>query len=75
MLHFCERSRIFAEKTEIAMKTIETDFRTFVRFLEDTPVRPDFPAVCRQLHICPGALDDYLVRELGLCGEELLLQI
>ena len=43
--------------------------------LEDTPVHPDFPAVCRLLHICPGALDDYLVRELGLCGEELLLQI
>ncbi len=57
------------------MRTVETDFRTLARFLEDTPVRPDFPAVCRLLRLRPGALDDYLVRELGLCGEELLMRI
>ena len=57
------------------MKTVETDFRTLARFLENTPVRPDFPAVCRLLRLRPGALDDYLVRELGLCGEELLMRI
>lgn len=57
------------------MKTVETDFRTLVRFLEKSSVRPDFPAVCRLLHIRPGRLDDYLVRELGLCGEALMMQI
>ena len=57
------------------MKTAETDFRTLARFLEDSPVRPDFPAVCRLLHLRPGRLDDYLVRELGLCGEELMMRI
>ena len=57
------------------MKTIEHDFRTLARFLENNPVHPDFPAVCRLLHLRPGALDDRLVRELGLCGEELLMRI
>ena len=57
------------------MKNAETDFRTFVRFLENTSVRPDYPTVCRLLHIRPGILDDFLLRELGLCGEELMLQI
>lgn len=57
------------------MKTAETDFLTLARFLETSPVRPDFPAVCRQLRLRPGPLDDYLVRELGLCGEELLMRI
>lgn len=57
------------------MKTVETDFRTLARFLENSSVRPDFPAVCRQLRLCPGRLDDYLVRELGLCGEELMMRI
>ena len=57
------------------MKTVETDFRTLARFLENSSVRPDFPAVCRLLSLCPGRLDDYLVRELGLCGEELMMRI
>ena len=57
------------------MKTAETDFLTLARFLENTPVRPDFPAFCRLLRLRSGPLDDYLVRELGLCGEELLMRI
>lgn len=57
------------------MKTAETDFLTLARFLETSPVRPDFPAVCRLLRLRPGPLDDYLVRELGLCGEELMMRI
>ena len=56
------------------MKTVETDFRTFALFLERTPSLPDFPAVCRLLHIRPGRLDDYLIRELGLCGERLICE-
>ncbi|NLZ20272.1 MAG: hypothetical protein GXY24_08475 [Bacteroidales bacterium] len=57
------------------MNNVESDFRAFVHYLETTPVRPDYPAVCRQLRIRPGVLDDYLIRELGLCGEELMMQI
>ena len=57
------------------MKTVETDFRTLARFLENSSVRPDFPAVCRLLRLRPGPLDDYIVRELGLCGEELMMRI
>ena len=57
------------------MKSVESDFRAFARFLETAPVLPDFPAACRQLHIRPGVLDDYLLRELGLCGEALMMQI
>lgn len=75
MLRFSVQTVIFAEKQPTDMNTVETDFRTLVRFLENCPARPDFPAVCRLLHICPGRLDDYLVRELGLCGEALMMQI
>ncbi len=56
------------------MKTVENDLRAFAQYLENTPSRPDFPAVCRQLHIRPGRLDDWLVRELGTCGERLICE-
>ena len=75
MLHFSGYADNFAQKTTRKMNNAETDFRILARFLENTPARPDFPAVCRLLRIRPGALDDYLVRELGLCGEELMMQI
>lgn len=57
------------------MKTIETQFQAFVQYLETTPASLDFPAVCRRLRILPGELDEYLVRELGVCGDELILLI
>lgn len=75
MLHFPGQAGIFVEKTATEMKNAETDFRTFARFLETAPVLPDYPAVCRLLHIRPGVLDDFLLRELGVCGEALLMQI
>ena len=74
VLDFPALALIFAEKPK-EMKTIEDDFCTFVRFLENTPVRPDYPAVCRLLHINPGVLDDYLIRELGMCGDELMMHV
>lgn len=73
-LHFPEQAGFFVEKKATEMKNVETDFRAFARFLETAPVLPDFPATCKLLHIRPGVLDDYLLRELGVCGEALMMR-
>jgi hypothetical protein len=44
------------------------------RLLETDRTLPDFPAACRRLHILPGALNEALLREYGICGEELILR-
>ena len=49
----------------------------FWQLLEERPghggVPDDFPAICRRLHVVPGVLDEILLRETGLCGEEIIL--
>ncbi|MCR4824083.1 MAG: hypothetical protein K5849_01870 [Bacteroidales bacterium] len=46
----------------------------FFELLESGSAPADFPACCRKLHLLPGPLDECLLRELGLRGEEILLQ-
>lgn len=44
-----------------------------VRLLETDRSLPDFPAACRRLGVCPGPLNETLLRELGESGEEILM--
>lgn len=46
----------------------------YIRFcsLLQTGLYPSFPSICSRLHVCPDDLDEYLVRELGFCGDELV---
>lgn len=53
-------------------KTSPTD-RLFA-LLETERSFSDFPAVCRALHVLPGELNEALLRECGICGEELILR-
>lgn len=59
------------------MRTEEKILKEFWRLLEERPRRGDapvdFPACCRSLHVVPGVLDEILIRETGLCGEEIIL--
>ena len=43
-----------------------------VRLLETDAAVPDFPAACRRLGIAPGPLNEALLRELGMGGEEFI---
>ena len=44
------------------------------RQLEADRSLSDFPAVCRRLHVLPGELNETLLREVGISGEELILR-
>lgn len=46
-----------------------------VRLLETEPASSlsDFPAACRRLRVLPGPLNEFLLRELGVGGEEFLM--
>ena len=59
------------------MRTEEKILKEFWRLIEERPRRGDdpvdFPACCRRLHVVPGVLDEILIRETGLCGEEIIL--
>lgn len=53
-------------------KTAALSLDRLVRLLETDRTLPDFPAACRRLHLLPGPLNETLLRELGLGGEEFL---
>ena len=59
------------------MKTEEQMLQAFWRQLEERPhggeAPADFPAICRRLRVVPGVLNEILIRETGLCGEEIIL--
>ena len=55
------------------MKRIEKIHDRFCALFLEGRAGNDFPALCRRLHVCPDDLDDILVQELGLCGQDLLL--
>ena len=44
------------------------------RLLEADRSLSDFPAVCCRLHVLPGELNETLLREVGISGEELILR-
>lgn len=54
------------------MKRIHLACADFWRLVESPAPPADFPAACRRLHILPGVLNEYLQREIGANGEELL---
>ena len=47
--------------------------KTYIRFasLLQTGTYPSYPSVCRVLGVCPDELDELLLSELGVRGEEL----
>ena len=56
------------------MKRKESATNRLFRLLEANRTLSDFPAACRRLHLLPGALNEALLREYGICGEELILR-
>lgn len=75
MLHFPEQSPTFATtKTENDMERTDafTLGRLFRLLETEAATLPDFPAACRRLRVLPGPLNELLLCELGVCGEELL---
>ena len=47
-------------------------YHTLARLLKTGAAPADFPACCRRLRVLPGALNEMILRELGISGEELL---
>jgi len=66
--HLCTNIR-----TAMMNKT-ETAYRELFRLLESDRIPADFPDACRLLRVLPGALNELILRELGLSGEELLMR-
>lgn len=56
------------------MKQKESATDRLFRLLETERAFSDFPDVCRRLHILPGELNEMLLRETGISGEELILR-
>lgn len=56
------------------MKRNETVTDRLFRLLETERTFPDFPSVCRRLHVVPGEMNEMLLRETGISGEELILR-
>ena len=48
-------------------------YAALASLLESDAVPADFPAACRRLRVLPGALNEMILRELGLSGEELIM--
>lgn len=46
----------------------------YTRFcsLLQTGLYPSYPSICRRLHVAQDDLDELLLNELGLCGDELV---
>jgi hypothetical protein len=75
LLFFSQHRFIFAEQqARTAMKKKESATARLFRFLETERTFSDFPAVCARLHLMPGALNESLLRETGLSGEEIILR-
>lgn len=58
----------------MTMKQKETATACLFHLLETDRTLSDFPAVCRRLHVVPGELNETLLRETGISGEELILR-
>ena len=48
------------------------DLARLFRLLEADDTYPDFPAACRRLHLLPGPVNETLLRELGMGGDEFI---
>lgn len=56
------------------MKQKESATARLFRLLETERTLSDFPSTCRRLRILPGELNESLLLELGISGEELILR-
>jgi len=75
VLRFSSRCLIFAKtKHKQIMKHETSPTDRLFRLLETDRTLPDFPTACRRLRILPGALNEALLRECGISGEELILR-
>ena len=74
-LFFSQRCFIFAEnKPQTTMKKKASATDRLFRLLETERTLSDFPAACRRLHVVPGELNESLLREVGISGEEIILR-
>lgn len=59
------------------MKTFDQLCQAFWQLLEEQTRRrtapADFPAICRRLRVVPGVFNEFLLRQTGYCGEEIIL--
>ena len=56
------------------MKEKESATARLFRLLETERTLSDFPAACRRLRTLPGELNEFLLLEVGISGEELILR-
>lgn len=56
------------------MKEKESATARLFRLLETERTLSDFPAACRRLRVLPGVLNEFLLLEVGISGEELILR-
>ena len=54
------------------MKKAHSLYAAMARLCEEGGAVGDFPAFCRRMHVLPGEFNEYLLRELGVGGEELM---
>ena len=73
VFRFMEQVAIFVQKNKTTMKHSDSFLPAFSRLLEQCSPLPDFPDCCRRLGIPPGILNEILLDEFGLCGEEFVL--
>ena len=59
------------------MKSFDQLYQAFWQLLEEQPPRgdapADFPAIFRRLRVVPGVFNEFLLRQTGYCGEEIIL--
>ena len=67
VLRFPERSCIFVPKNDTRYENGRKDPEGILAAARGAA------ACCRRLHVVPGVLDEILIRETGLCGEEIIL--
>lgn len=56
------------------MRRKESATTRLFRLLETDRTLSDFPTACRRLRLLPGSLNEALLREYGIGGEELILR-
>ena len=78
MLQICGQESIFG-KSELVMERKEKIFEQFGRILEEYSPQyaeiEDFGDICRKrLGVPPGVLDEILLEELGMSGDEIIAE-
>ena len=76
LLTVMEEKATFAEQKDKNMKTMMKTFERFSQLIQNGVTRANpyltFETVCRMLKVSPEALDELLLDELGMCGEQII---